>query len=122
MGMYHEELMMNALKIVIAELAVAALGVSLISGSYLLLIPRYLNDQGTYSALVIRLGLVAAMSAYIARRISRTRRPLHWMAVASISVAVTVVTVLVSPIPHARTICTKLFASASNLTVSGWST
>jgi hypothetical protein len=88
--------MTNAVKIVIAELGVAAVGVFLISASYLFVIPTYFNDQSTYSALAVGVVLVAVASAYIAHRVSPTSGPLRWIAVASTSVAVAVVTLLIS--------------------------
>jgi hypothetical protein len=87
---------MNILKLAIAELALIAIGVVLIAGTYIWVLPKFFHDHKTYSVLVVGLFLVAVASGFIAHKCGQNNQPQGWILVACVSGAVTVLTLLLS--------------------------
>lgn len=80
----------------VAELVVVAIAVALISIAYIFVLPRYLDDRETYSALISGLVVVAVASGYVARRESPAIHRSTWPLTLAISGIATVATLLLS--------------------------
>jgi NADH:ubiquinone oxidoreductase subunit 6 (subunit J) len=87
---------MSILKLAITELSLIAIGVLLIAGSYIWVLPKFFHDHRTYSVLVMGLVLVAIASGLIARKAGANNQPRGWILVVCVSGAVTVLTLLLS--------------------------
>lgn len=87
---------MNVLKLVIAELTLIAVGVVLIAGTYIWVLPKFFHDQKTYSVLVVGLVLVAVASGFIAHKAGANNRLPGWLLVVCVSGGATTITLLLS--------------------------
>jgi len=81
--------MKGVAKIVLAELAVAAIGVVFIDVFYIYVNPHY-NDS--HSVLILSLAAVAYASGYVARKLELNNRKVGWTMAVAISIAVTILT------------------------------
>jgi hypothetical protein len=88
--------MRGTLKLFVLELFVVAIAVGVISACYILVAPKFLNDQRTYSILTCGLVFAAFVGGFIAHRNLERGRPYKYLVTVSIGAAVLFGTLLFS--------------------------